>query len=343
MIILINLMTVFTSIGESLAANIDDVNQNFSTYLNDISVLGTFILHHVNRDEVISCILNLQGEKSPGYDGITNAILKLIYGTIVDLLTHILNLSFSEGYFPNELKIAKVIPIYKSGDADLVSNYRPVSVLSAISKIFERLVYSRLATFIDQNNLLYSSQYGFRKGHSTYMAALKFTDDIAFNLDNGISTVALFIDLSKAFDTINHTILLNKLYIYGIRGVAHNWFRSYLTHRKQYVHFNSKHSTINNVNIGVPQGSILGPLLFILYINDMYKSSSLLKFILFADDTTVYYHNSDVERAIHVASLELNNLATWLAANKLSLNINKTKLLVFNNIKGDSPPFNLIF
>lgn len=163
------------------------------------------------------------------------------------------------------------------------------------------------------------------------------------NLDNRISTVALFVDLSKAFDTINHNILERKLYIYGIRGVALSWIKSYLTNRKQYVRLEGKDSKFNNINMGVPQGSILGPLLFILYINDFYKTARLLKFVLFADDTTVYCHNSDVTQALQVASMGLNNIADWLAANKLSLNINKTKLLVFDKIKGDTPQFSLRF
>lgn len=297
----------------------------------------------MSREEVITIIYSLPCKKSSGYDEITNDVLKHICNYIVDPLTHILNLSFSEGVFPDELKIAKVIPIYKSGSVDDLSNYRPVSILPAISKIFERLAYNRLSAFVNKSSLLYSGQYGFRKDHSTYMAALKVVDDIVCNLDNRISTVALFVDLSKAFDTINHNILERKLYIYGIRGVALSWIKSYLTNRKQYVRLEGKDSKFNNINMGVPQGSILGPLLFILYINDFYKTAKLLKFVLFADDTTVYCHNSDVTQALQVASMGLNNIADWLAANKLSLNINKTKLLVFDKIKGDTPQFTLRF
>lgn len=211
-----NFNDFFTSIGENLASKIGAPTNNFHSYLSDVNIQDTFILHPVSHEEVITIIYSLPCKKSSGYDEITNDVLKHICNYIVDPLTHILNLSFSEGVFPDELKIAKVIPIYKSGSVDDLSNYRPVSILPAISKIFERLAYNRLSAFVNKNSLLYSGQYGFRKDHSTYMAALKVVDDIVCNLDNRISTVALFVDLSKAFDTINHNILERKLYIYGI-------------------------------------------------------------------------------------------------------------------------------
>ena len=333
----------FTTIGEKLASKIDDTNKSPNSYLTSVNIPNTFILRPTDCDEVTSIVLVLDDYKSPGYDELTNEVIKYVHDYIIDPLTYIINLSFNMGEVPDNIKIAKVIPIHKSGQKDVVSNYRPVSVLPAFSKIFERLVYKRMTSFISINNILYSNQYGFRENHSTYMAALKFVDDVSFNLDKKISTVSLFIDLSKAFDTIDHSILLNKLYIYGIRGIAFNWFKSYLTNRKQFVRFNDTDSTLSNINTGVPQGSILGPLLFILYINDMYKSSNMLNFILFADDTTIYLHNNDVNLAIQSMSSELNNVSEWLSANKLSLNIDKTKLLVFTNIKGEIPNYILQF
>ena len=208
--------------------------------------------------------------------------------SIADVLSYIINLSFSCGQFPDELKIAKVCPVFKGGLKTSFINYRPISVLPSFSKNFEKIMYNRLESYIQSNNILINNQYGFRSAHSTYMAMLDMVNKVSESIDNHEVSIGIFIDLSKAFDTLNHGVLLGKLEHYGIRGIPLLWFSDYLTNRKQCVCFNGAVSCMRPITCGVPQGSILGPLLFILYVNDIVNSSKLLHFILFADDTNVF-------------------------------------------------------
>ena len=170
-----------------------------------------------------------------------------------------------------------------------MSNYRPISVLTVFSKIIEKCVFNRISRFLCTHNLLNNTQYGFREGLSTSLAITKFTQDITNSIENKNTTVGVFLDMSKAFDTIDHNILMKKLYHCGIRGVPNEWIENYLSNRKQYVTINSTNSNMLNIVCGVPQGSILGPLLFLIYINDIQRSSNILNFIQFADDTSIFF------------------------------------------------------
>ena len=229
--------------------------------------------------------------------------------------------------------MAKVIPVYKSGSTMELNNYRPISVFNTFSKVFERLMYDRLTKFLDKYNILYQNQFGFRQGHSTHHALITLVDRITKSLDSGDIVIGVFLDLKKAFDTVNHKILLKKLYHYGIRGNLNKWFENYLPDRSQYVLFNGKTSDIRNVNCGVPQGSILGPLLFILYINDFSNVSDILFYVLFVDDSNVFLNGKDINIIINTMQLELSKLHNWLLANKLTLNISKTHFMVFHRAK----------
>jgi Reverse transcriptase (RNA-dependent DNA polymerase) len=191
------------------------------------------------------------------------------------------------------------------------------------------MVSNRLTLYLERQQLLISSQYGFRKNHSTYMSLLDIYDKISEACDKNKYSVGIFIDLSKAFDTINHDILLCKLFHYGVRGLALDWFKSYLCNRKQYVVWNGTSSTHRTITCGVPQGSVLGPLLFILYINDIVNCSHILQFILFADDTNLFYSNCDIVQLQRIVNQELEKLAVWFRANRLSLNIRKTNFIMF--------------
>ena len=275
-------------------------------------------------------IINNLENKSPGPQSIPVNLLKLIADLIVTPLTKIISKSFTSGVFPDALKISKVIPIHKGNSPEEINNYRPISLLSIFDKIIEKLVHKRLYNFLEQNNILYKNQFGFRKNNSTTFALLQITEKIKETIDNKKFGCGIFIDLRKAFDTVNHKILLKKLEHYGIRDLTHNWFESYLTNRRQYVFLNGESSEIRNVNCGVPQGSVLGPLLFLIYINDLPNISKILDFYLFADDTNIYFEAETPEKLESVLNKELKQLHTWLIVNRLSLNIEKTNFVIFH-------------
>ena len=216
-------------------------------------------------------------------------LIKPIIDILTPPFTYITNVSFTEGVFPSELKIAQVLPLYKSNDPMLFNNYRPNSLLPFFSKLFERLMYDRLIDFIEKHRLLYQYQFGFRKNHSTFMALVTLLESITSALDNLEFSICILIDFRKAFDTVEHSILLNKLHHYGIRGTALQWLNSYLTNKYQYVNYNNTTSNMKQIVCSVPQGSILGPLLFLLYINDISSVSNVFSSVLFADDTTLFY------------------------------------------------------
>ncbi len=316
----------FANIGPSLANKIQHQGKDFSMYLNN-SCASTCFFKPTDVNEIEKIIGKLGNNKSPGYDLIKSNVVKLVAHQISYPLKLIFNMSLNSGIVPDALKIAKVVPIYKKDSPETFSNYRPVSVLPCFSKILERIVHERCYNFLSVNNILYKRQYGFRHMHSTYMAVLDFIKDINSAIDNNMYTAGIFMDLSKAFDTIDHDILLCKLYHYGFRGVSYEWFKSYLINRRQFVSYNNVLSSYENVQCGVPQGSILGPLLFIIYMNDICTTSKLLSFILFADDTTVFYSNKDINNVYDTINSELKEVCNWFKCNKLSLNAKKTNLM----------------
>ena len=317
----------FVNIGPKLTSGIKHSGKDYFEYLLNPTQTSLF-MKQIIAEEIVKMISKFNQNKSPGHDGIGNLIVKNVAHIVSRPLADIFNLSLSTGSVPEQLKIAKVIPMYKKLNADIFSNYRPVSVLPCFSKILERLVFNRCMDYIDKNNLLNEKQFGFRPNHSTYMAIIELVDKIANAVERNETTVGIFLDLSKAFDVINHDILLYKLEHYGFRGVALDWFKSYLSNRKQFVRYQMHDSNHKMNNSGVPQGSMLGPLLFILYINDIVNTTSLLELILFADDTTLLFSHQDIVSQNDIINNELQEICNWFQANKLSVNASKTNYMV---------------
>ena len=231
-----------------------------------------------------------------GPDYISSKLLKVILPLILTPLCHLFNLSFQTGYIPSQLKFAKIVPVFKSGDKNSFNNYRPISLLCSISKLLEKIVAKQMVGFLSKNKILYSHQYGFRNGHSTIHPILQFLDKIfvSLNKPNSEYSLGIFCDLKKAFDTVNFDILLSKLEHYGFRGISNSWFKNYLVGRNQYVCVNGVNSQTKQIFCGVPQGSVLGPLLFLIFINDLPNCTKLFS-ILFADDTTFQINDSNVK------------------------------------------------
>ena len=317
----------FINVGKTLAKTIPGSNKMPLDYITDNNV-NKFYFIPVTDSEV-SNILGTIKDSAAGWDGLKAFIIKQIKEVIVTPLVHICNRSFMTGIFPNELKIANVVPIFKSGDDMVFSNYRPVSVLPIFSKLLERLVYNRLIKFINDNKLLYDYQFGFQRGKSTQHAVMMLVDKITDALDNKECVIGIFLDFSKAFDTVDHEILLLKLEKYGIQGTELQWLNDYLSNRRQYVTYSNYKSSFGTITCGVPQGSILGPLLFLMYINDLSNVSEYCFSLLFADDTNMFHTGKDMKIVCDQVNEDLKNVQEWLNCNKLSLNIRKTHYMIF--------------
>ena len=287
------------------------------------------MIAHISNEEILDIINSLEN-KSTGPSSIPLKLLSLIPDLIIMPLAYIINMSFLTGEYPELLKIVKVIPIHKGGSTQDVNNYRPISLLSIFDKIIEKIIHKRLYSFLEEHKILYQNQFGFRKSNSTVYALAQITEMIKESIDGGKFGCGIFVDLRKAFDTVNHEILLNKLEHYGVRCNMLKWFQSYLTGRKQYVSFNGQSSELLINSCGVPQGSVLGPLLFLIYINDLPNISKTLKFYLFADDTNIYYESKSLKDLEKIVNKELDKLFLWLNVNRLSLNIDKTNYIIFH-------------
>ena len=257
--------------------------------------------------------------------------LKVVNNIISPILNHIISASLLQGVFPSRLKFAKVIPIHKGGLRTDVSNYRPISLLSCFSKIYEKAMHYRLTTFLNRYNIISSSQYGFRAGHSCEHALIDAQSRIATALGRKQIALLLLIDFSKAFDMVDHGILLNKLEHYGVRQHHLSWFKTYLTNRQQYVQLNNQNSEQLTLKYSVPQGSILGPLLFIIYINDLPLVSKLASYIFYADDANIIVTANDITELANKINTVLQSINVWVTGNGLKLNLGKTKYMIFTN------------
>ena len=328
-----NFNKFFVNVGPNLAKKIENDNSTSIYDYMDPPNDSTMYLTPVSEEEILTTVNQCKNKMSEDVNSLSMNVIKRIIRSVSTPFQHICNLSFQTGVVPDAMKIAKIIPLFKSGDRQLFTNYRPVALLPQFSKILEKLFCKRLNSFIEKNEIISESQYGFRPNRSTSTALLELVEEIVTANDKNMYTIGVFIDLRKAFDTINHDLVLRKLENFGIRGITNNWLRSYLNNRTQYVALENVSSSLLTVLCGVPQGSVLGPLLFILYINDICNVSKLLKTILFADDTNLFRSSSDLQKLCHDVSKELGKLNIWFKVNKLSLNVAKTNFIVFSGRK----------
>ena len=289
--------------------------------------LNSMFLYECTGEEIANIISELANGKA---SDIPIHVIKKASPIISPMLADILNHQMKIGTFPDELKLGKISPVYKKDDEELLKNYRPVSTLPIFGKLFEKIIYSRLYSYFSSQNILNSTQFGFRKGHSTSHALNYSINHIQDALKNKEHVLGIFIDLSKAFDTIDHNTLLTKLEIYGVRGNMLKLIESYLTNRYQYVSVFNEKSEKLPVEYGVPQGSCLGPLLFLIYINDICNSTNGCQFILFADDTNIFVSAKDKETVYIKANTLLSNVYNYMKSNKLHINIGKCCHMYFN-------------
>ena len=303
---------------------------------------GDFARRKAPTGGEIQELWNAQLAKSPHQPGvpplgeaddkciIPRTCIKLAADHINEALTIVFNYSLLQGVFPDIFKISKVTPVDKGGEDTDPSNYRPISTLSALAQIFVKLICKQLVSYLEKEKILYEFQFGFRKGHSTSQAITEIAQNLRKAVDNNMYSCGVFLDFSKAFDTVNHKMLLSKLESYGIRGSPLQLFTSYLTNRKQYTSLGNYLSSMQTISCGVPQGSSLGPV-FLIYINDLPNNSEALTFRIFADDTNIFASSHDAKSLETLINAELKKVKDCCDINKLSINLSKTNYMIIKS------------
>jgi hypothetical protein len=324
----------FTSVGSSISNSVRFTATDPVSLVPEYPDVTNLELDFIGPNQLCEIVKSFESKPSCDLDGISTRLLRHIVVEICNPLAHIFNLSTSTGIFPSKLKTSRTVPIFKAGSTLICDNYRPISLLSTLSKILEKIVCNQLVAHLESNNLIYEHQYGFQHNKSTQHNLLQLTNFINTALNDKKYAIGIFLDLKKAFDVCSHSILLRKLEKLGIRDTALLWFTSYLQGRQQKVDINGSLSSSRPLDISVLQGSILGPILFLCYINDLHFYTSLFT-TMFADDTACADSDSDLNTLIIRANTEIKKIALWFRANKMMVNISKTKYIIFHN-KGKS-------
>ena len=328
----------FSSVGKKFANKLPASVTSVSEYIARIAQNSSSImLFPCTETELSKLIGSLPNKTSCGIDEINNILLKKISNSIIPILCELFNKSLEKGVFPELMKVAEVVPLHKGGDKSQETNYRPISLLTTLSKILEKVMYKRVYKFLNSTNQIYNKQYGFRSKHSTEQAVSEIIGKILKNAEKRIPSVALFLDLSKAFDTLEHSIVLLKMERYGIRGCALKWFESYLNNRKllaKCVTTSSgsvTKSDVRDIEFGTPQGSCLGPLIFLIFCNDLRLNLEFLDCVQFADDTSLIFGHKDRKFLTFAIEHDLMTIQDWFNANKLTLNVTKSVYVVFGD------------
>lgn len=316
----------FAQVGYNLAKEIDSSGP--PAVDDSAHALGSvFTLHTITEHDLLKYVTSLRGNSAPGVDGIKASFLKEHFHILSKPLLHIVNESIRSGEFPDVFKVAKVIPLYKSNDVTCTSNFRPISLLSVFAKVIEKIVKDQLTKYLEDNDILTDTQFGFRKSKNISDALFYLNKDINSAISKNNRSLVVFLDLAKAFDSVDRENLLNKLELIGVRGKSHDWFKSYFENRRQQVSINGICSGGKSVDYGVIQGSTLGPLLFLIYINNLSKINISGKLYLFADDTAIFFENKEWKKLFDNASKDLAVVKKWFDNNTLTLNVSKTKFL----------------
>ncbi|RVE43981.1 hypothetical protein evm_011365 [Chilo suppressalis] len=333
----------FCNVGEKLATKMQAVQIEPNTYpemypKSARSPLNSFVLLPTDEYEICKLIGSLKNSLSAGWDGIPSVFFKMGAMSLARPISHICNLCFSTGTFPAMLKRSLITPVHKAGDKTKIDNYRPISLLPTLSKILEKSITSRLVTFLENNNFFSPTQYGFRQNMSTTNAIEDVIQQIAQNLDAKKKCLAIFLDLARAFDTVSIPILLLKLENASIRGTPLKLFQSYLKERTQAVKIDNVVSDSIGLNYGVPQGSVLGPTLFLVYLNSLtIMKLQSAKIVSFADDTVILFNGQTWDEVRMLAEEGIALVLKWLKRNVLTLNLDKTKYMIFSIKDSDQP------
>jgi hypothetical protein len=296
-------------------------------------------LENIFPAHICDIIKSFASKGSTDINGISSKLLKMVKIEISKPLAHIFTLSVTQGIFPDKLKTSRTVPIFKSGDPLLCDNYRPISLLNTFSKILEKILSVKLVNHLDHNKIIHDHQYGFQKHKSTQHSLIHAFNFIGNALNENKFCIGIFFDLKKAFDVCSLDILLKKLKKIGINGTVYEWFKSYLSNRKQFTDINGNFSSERLILTCILQGSILGPILFLIYINDLHLVSPALT-LMFADDTLGLKSNSDLTTLINEINVDIKRMALRFKANKLAVNKGKTKYIIFKT-KNKKLPQNL--